>query len=593
MLVLFFIMLISFRVETKNIDSQWHFLLKDGNEANCTIDLKEILAWNNETTLFFKVIFYAPWHGDPHNYIDVGIFLDTDQNASTGLNNETGWYYMADIGADYVAVIGWEGDFLWKWSESNEAWKFYQNFSYIDLENSTYYFEIGINLTGIDMPDAIDILVANIDVNKSWYWDYAPDVGQGHVTYFLHMSFPNDSWKKGYVYDSYGNPIKGAYVEIYSDETYYWNETTTNETGYFEFFIPHGNYSIEVNAFGYEPYHEDFSIKENETIWNYVYLKTIVSYPDSYEPDNNASNAKWIECNGMEQTHNFHVSGDEDWLKFNATSGATYIIETSDLGPDCDTYMYLYDSNLTLITEDDDGGTGLASKIVWNCSIDGIYYVMIRHYDSEAYGNDTHYNVSIKEILPYTFIRVAPNYQKVIKNDIFTVNITIEPSMPVTGICFNLSFNASLLEAVSIEEGSLFGGYLTYFNNGTIDNLNGSIQNICATVVNGSIDDAGAMAKITFIAKGVGTSFLNLTNVAVISSNVSLPVIISNGSVEILWEPWDLNHDGHVNVLDLIIVAMHFGSHEGDENYDASVDLNNDGAINVLDLIMVAMHWTG
>ncbi|MCD6572961.1 MAG: hypothetical protein J7K95_02565, partial [Thermoplasmata archaeon] len=246
-----------------------------------------------------------------------------------------------------------------------------------------------------------------------------------------------------------------------------------------------------------------------------------------------------------------------------------------------------------LITEDDDGGTGLASKIVWNCSIDGIYYVMIRHYDSEAYGNDTHYNVSIKEILPYTFIRVAPNYQKVIKNDIFTVNITIEPSMPVTGICINLSFNASLLEAVSIEEGSLFDGYLTYFNNGTIDNLNGSIQNICATVVNGSIDDAGAIAKITFIAKGVGTSFLNLTNVAVISSNVSLPVIISNGSVEILWEPWDLNHDGHVNVLDLIIVAMHFGSHEGDENYDASVDLNNDGAINVLDLIMVAMHWTG
>ena len=51
--------------------------------------------------------------------------------------------------------------------------------------------------------------------------------------------------------------------------------------------------------------------------------------------------------------------------------------------------------------------------------------------------------------------------------------------------------------------------------------------------------------------------------------------------------------DNHVNVLDLINVAMHFGTHEGEEGYDASVDLNNDGEINVLDLIIVAMHWTG
>ena len=51
--------------------------------------------------------------------------------------------------------------------------------------------------------------------------------------------------------------------------------------------------------------------------------------------------------------------------------------------------------------------------------------------------------------------------------------------------------------------------------------------------------------------------------------------------------------DGHVNVLDLIVIAMHFNAVEGSEEYTEEVDLNNDGEINVLDLIIVAMHWTG
>jgi len=55
----------------------------------------------------------------------------------------------------------------------------------------------------------------------------------------------------------------------------------------------------------------------------------------------------------------------------------------------------------------------------------------------------------------------------------------------------------------------------------------------------------------------------------------------------------DLNNDSHVNVLDLIIIGMHFGSHKGDEKYMKEADLNNDGMINVLDMIIVAMHWTG
>ncbi len=60
-----------------------------------------------------------------------------------------------------------------------------------------------------------------------------------------------------------------------------------------------------------------------------------------------------------------------------------------------------------------------------------------------------------------------------------------------------------------------------------------------------------------------------------------------------LYPKWDLDMNHHVNVLDLIIVAMHFGSHKGEAGYAKMADLNGDGEINVLDLIVVAMHWTG
>jgi parallel beta-helix repeat protein len=50
----------------------------------------------------------------------------------------------------------------------------------------------------------------------------------------------------------------------------------------------------------------------------------------------------------------------------------------------------------------------------------------------------------------------------------------------------------------------------------------------------------------------------------------------------------DVNGDGSVDVLDLIIVAKALGTHPGDAKYNPNADLNGDGEIDVLDLIIVA-----
>ena len=52
----------------------------------------------------------------------------------------------------------------------------------------------------------------------------------------------------------------------------------------------------------------------------------------------------------------------------------------------------------------------------------------------------------------------------------------------------------------------------------------------------------------------------------------------------------DVNEDGIVNILNLVLVAQHFG-----ENVppNLAVDVNNDGVVNILDLTLVAQHLDG
>jgi hypothetical protein len=58
-----------------------------------------------------------------------------------------------------------------------------------------------------------------------------------------------------------------------------------------------------------------------------------------------------------------------------------------------------------------------------------------------------------------------------------------------------------------------------------------------------------------------------------------------------VYTAWDVNMDGAVNVLDLILITQHF-SETGTTGWIRQ-DVNGDGMINVLDCIIVGQHWTG
>jgi hypothetical protein len=115
---------------------------------------------------------------------------------------------------------------------------------------------------------------------------------------------------------------------------------------------------------------------------------------DAYEPDDTLAQARPIEIDGAPQQHTFHIEGDNDWVVLNAQSGTTYTIETFNLGTTTDTVLGLYDASQTLLESNDDGGEGLASRIVWTAPSSAPYYVQVQPYGFGG-GQDDSYELSV------------------------------------------------------------------------------------------------------------------------------------------------------------------------------------------------------
>ena len=83
-------------------------------------------------------------------------------------------------------------------------------------------------------------------------------------------------------------------------------------------------------------------------------------------------------------------------MKLIAKEGQTYKIQTSNLGANADTYLYLYapDGTTLLAANDDFNGT-LASQIEWTAPADGTYYLQVKQWNPSLGGCGTSYTVGI------------------------------------------------------------------------------------------------------------------------------------------------------------------------------------------------------
>lgn len=144
-------------------------------------------------------------------------------------------------------------------------------------------------------------------------------------------------------------------------------------------------------------------------------LSICVIATDSYESDDNYTTANWILTDETIQGHTIDPAGDADYMKFNATAGAKYIIQTLDLRNDTDTILTLYQQNgITQIDQNDDLENGVLrrSKITWTATGTGTYFIKVHDWNASHGGGI--YNISVQEIpiVRMTLVDYSTNVQK-------------------------------------------------------------------------------------------------------------------------------------------------------------------------------------
>ena len=226
----------------------------------------------------------------------------------------------------------------------------------------------------------------------------------------------------------------------------------------------------------------------------------------------------------------------------------------------------------TLLVAVDDGGTGW-----WN----GFF----------GFEEDTKYTVSTtstKARVGYLFSKSSLH-----AGDTFTLDLSAENISDLAGWQFDIAFDPAVLEAAEINEGDFLKTKegTTFFQKGIIDNRSGKITGLSSALLSGGgVTGTGTLLSIQFSAKAGGETQLKLQNVQFGASTGDL---ISAGPHEVTvvvegqLATGDVNRDGQVSILDMILIAQQLGKKVPSHS---AVDVNGDGTISILDLILVAQH---
>ena len=176
--------------------------------------------------------------------------------------------------------------------------------------------------------------------------------------------------------------------------------------------------------------------------------------------------------------------------------------------------------------------------------------------------------------------------------DTFTLNIRAENIADLAGWQFDIAFRPCYhLKLINVTEGDFLktDGGTTFFQGGSIDNAAGKIGGLSAARLSTQgVSGTGVLLQVRFKAKSAGETELALRNFEfAASTGDSIPAGPHEIRITIEGQltTGDVNRDGRVSILDLVLTAQQLGKRVP---AGSPVDVNSDGVVTILDLIIVS-----
>ena len=198
---------------------------------------------------------------------------------------------------------------------------------------------------------------------------------------------------------------------------------------------------------------------------------------------------------------------------------------------------------------------------------------------------------------PDSFVWIDPPEQRVHPNaGYFTADVAIANVIDLASFEFTLTFSPAVVHVEAVELGDFLGS-----TGRTTGTAGPEINNETGTVTFGGFsfgdqpgpDGSGMLATISFSPQATGESNLHFQNVQATNTvPEEIPTDPQDGHVTVLeCIVGDMDCDCDVDVTDIMLVASHWNTVQGEEGYDPMYDLDSDGDVDVVDIMIVASHW--
>jgi len=170
---------------------------------------------------------------------------------------------------------------------------------------------------------------------------------------------------------------------------------------------------------------------------------------------------------------------------------------------------------------------------------------------------------------------------------------TITEATLTGGDAWSITFSIGVTTQVAVGTGTVSGvvelpGRQVLVGNTLVPRFGG--VKVVVSGIEATTNDAGQFT-VAGVPAGTWAVTVSVPGYLSHTGQVAISSTTPHATINVVLVSGDLNGDGRINILDVVIVSEAFGSASGGANWDARADINLDGKVDILDLVAVTRNF--